>query len=62
MGVPMYMRGVGSDSDPNLDDLRREIRRLKVIQASEIRLAVQAKLKKIKQNGLPLLVQKELLY
>jgi hypothetical protein len=35
------MRGVGSDSDPNLDDLRREIRRLKVIQASEIKLALK---------------------
>jgi len=39
MGVPMYMRATGSagDTDQNLDDLRREIRRLKVLQASELR-------------------------
>ena len=39
MGVPMYMRvasGAG-DADHQLDDLRREIRRLKVLQASELR-------------------------
>ena len=39
MGVPMYMRvasGTG-DADQKLDDLRREIRRLKVLQASELR-------------------------
>ena len=39
MGVPMYMRGArgAADGDDNLDDLRREIRRLKVLQASEVR-------------------------
>lgn len=40
MGVPMYMRvagGGGGDADQNLDELRREIRRLKVVQATELR-------------------------
>jgi len=39
MGVPMYMRGArgGADGDDNLDELRREVRRLKVVQASELR-------------------------
>ena len=39
MGVPMYMRVGGGEgaADQNLDEMRREIRRLKVLQATELR-------------------------